>query len=143
MVISHAEAEMQEFENRVAIVTGAATGNGESIARRLFAGGASVVVVGHDKQGLDTLVRSIDPSSGRSRAIEADVRDAEGMRYAVQTALDTFGALHLAVNNAGLPRYSHQLHWAGIRCHAPHATNARRSSRRDRESSPTGTSRHA
>ena len=93
---------MAEFTGKVAMVTGAATGIGESIARRLFAGGASVVVCGHDRAGLDRLLRDIDPKLERSRAVEADVREADAMRAVVKTAVDTFGGLHLAVNNAGV-----------------------------------------
>lgn len=93
---------MTEFLDRVAIVTGAATGIGEGIARRLFAGGAKVVLTGHDRAGLERVVREIDPKQQRSRAVEADVRDADAMRKAVSIAVETFGGLHLAVNNAGL-----------------------------------------
>jgi NAD(P)-dependent dehydrogenase (short-subunit alcohol dehydrogenase family) len=93
---------MAEFTNRVAVITGAATGIGEGIARRLFAGGASIVVCGHNRAGLDELLRDIDPKLQRSRAVEADVRDADAMRAVVQTAVETFGGLHLAVNNAGI-----------------------------------------
>jgi NAD(P)-dependent dehydrogenase (short-subunit alcohol dehydrogenase family) len=93
---------MSEFDGKVAIVTGAATGNGESIARRLFAGGAMLVVVGHDKHGLETLLEEIDPGGSRSRAIEADVRDPDGMAEAVSLSKRAFGGLHFAVNNAGI-----------------------------------------
>lgn len=93
---------MAEFTDRVAVITGAATGIGESIARRLFAGGAKIVVSGHNGAGLDQLLREIDPTLQRSRAVEADVRDPDAMRAVVDTAMQTFGGLHLAVNNAGI-----------------------------------------
>lgn len=92
---------MSEFEGKVAIVTGAATGNGESIARRLFSGGAALVAVGHDRHGLDSLLAEIDPDGSRSRAVELDVRHPEEVAKAVAGAEAEFGGLHLAVNNAG------------------------------------------
>ncbi|HEY0685472.1 MAG TPA: SDR family NAD(P)-dependent oxidoreductase [Steroidobacter sp.] len=93
---------MADFTDRVAVITGAATGIGEGIARRLFAGGASIVVSGHNREGLEALLQDIDPKRQRSRAVEADVRDPEAMRAVVETAVKTFGGLHLAVNNAGI-----------------------------------------
>jgi NAD(P)-dependent dehydrogenase (short-subunit alcohol dehydrogenase family) len=93
---------MPDLSEKVAVVTGAATGIGESIARRLFAGGARVVVVGHDKSGMDGLLKDVDPGGARSRAVEGDVRDAECAANAVSVAEEAFGGLHIAVNNAGI-----------------------------------------
>jgi len=92
-----------EFSNKVAIVTGAATGNGEAIARKLLHEGACVIVVGHDRAGLEALLDALDPARDRSRSFEADVRDETAMARAVAMAQEAFGALHLAVNNAGTP----------------------------------------
>ena len=50
-----------EFKNRVALVTGAGTGNGEAIAERLFAGGASVVLVSRRLEPVELVCRKIDP----------------------------------------------------------------------------------
>lgn len=93
---------MPNARKTVAIVTGAATGIGESIVRRLFADGACVVLVGHGKSGLLDLARDIDPSGSRTRIVAGDVRDPECMQKAVEIAEDAFGRVHVAVNNAGL-----------------------------------------
>lgn len=93
---------MQDFERRVALVTGAATGNGEAIARRLFAGGAQLVLAGHDEAGLERLATELDPREARVRWIVGDVGDPAFMPRAVALALEAFDALHLAVNNAGV-----------------------------------------
>ncbi len=94
---------MYDLSGKVAIVTGAATGVGESIARRLFAGGVRLVVVGHDKSGLDSLLNDINPGGARSRAVEGDVRDGACIAKAASVAAEAFGGLHIAVNNAGTP----------------------------------------
>lgn len=91
-----------DFDRQVALVTGAATGIGEQVARRLHAGGAAVAVAGHDRAALQRLCKELDPDGKRTLAVEADVRDEAAMQDAVRQAVDKFGALHLAVNNAGL-----------------------------------------
>lgn len=91
------------LHDKVALVTGAATGLGEAIARHAFEAGARLVVAGHDPESLSTLVRDLDPGGERSRALEVDVRDLPGMQRVVAFTVETFGSLHLAVNNVGLP----------------------------------------
>lgn len=91
-----------EFSHRTALVTGAATGIGEQVARRLHAGGAALTLAGHDGPALERLRRELDPDGRRVLAIEADVRDEAAMAHAVRRTVEAFGALHLAVNNAGL-----------------------------------------
>lgn len=93
---------MTEFNDRVALVTGAATGNGESIARRVFAGGARLVLVGHDGAALRQLATALDADGERTRVLEGDVREPQLMVDAVALARRDFGALHLAVNNVGI-----------------------------------------
>jgi NAD(P)-dependent dehydrogenase (short-subunit alcohol dehydrogenase family) len=93
---------MTDLSGKVAVVTGAATGIGESIARCLCGGGARLVLVGHDKDGLERLQKEIDPDGTRSRVVAGDVREAECMASASSLAEDDFGGLHIAINNAGL-----------------------------------------
>lgn len=91
-----------EFKDKVALVTGAGTGNGEAIAERLYAGGASVVLLSRHLQPVESVCRRIDPEGVRTLALEADVRDPIAMESAITRTIDRFGKLDLAVNNAGV-----------------------------------------
>ncbi len=91
-----------EFFGKTALITGAGTGNGEAIAERLFAGGASVGLVSRRLEPVQSVCRRIDPKGARTLAVEADVRDPKAMEDAVKRIVERFGALDLAVNNAGV-----------------------------------------
>ena len=93
---------MYDFSGKVAIVTGAATGLGEAIAVRLSDQGAAVVVAGRDEKGGRAVADRLDPSGRRATAIVAAVRDHFAMKNLVDRTVERFGALHFAVNNAGI-----------------------------------------
>lgn len=92
-----------EFTGRGAFVTGAGTGNGESIAGRLFSGGASVALVSRHLDPVKAVCQRIDPEGLRALDLEADVRDPKATEVAVKQTVESFGKLDLAVNNAGIP----------------------------------------
>jgi NAD(P)-dependent dehydrogenase (short-subunit alcohol dehydrogenase family) len=96
--------DLLDFTGRVVLLTGGATGIGRSTAR-LFAEHGAAVVVGDVDQRAKETVGLIEADGGRARFVEADVtRDAD-MERLVATAVDAFGGLHAAFNNAGiLPR---------------------------------------
>ncbi|MFE0021338.1 bifunctional aldolase/short-chain dehydrogenase [Amycolatopsis sp. NPDC059021] len=83
---------------RVALVTGAGSGIGKAIARRLAAEGACVVVADLDADA----AREVGDELGTAIAVTADVTDEEQVRNAFDTAALAFGGVDLVVNNAGL-----------------------------------------
>jgi NAD(P)-dependent dehydrogenase (short-subunit alcohol dehydrogenase family) len=92
---------MPEFTGKTAIVTGAAAGLGEAIATQLHREGAHVVVADIDFDGVAALARRLDPAGERILPVAVDVSDHREVEGMVKRAVDRFGGLHLAVNNAG------------------------------------------
>lgn len=92
----------QDFAGKVALVTGAATGIGESVAAHLWARGASVALVGRSIASLTSTRDRIDPEGRRTIAVEADVRDEGAVASAVEQALLKFGRLDYGINSAGV-----------------------------------------
>src|SRR3954469_2489013 len=92
------------FPDRTALVTGAGSGIGRAIALAFAAEGARVVVAGRRREPLDETVRLIEDRGGKALAVPADVSRPEDTEALVRAAVDTFGGLDVAVNNAGVFR---------------------------------------
>jgi len=92
------------LKDRVAIVTGAGRGIGREHALLFAAEGAKVVVNDLDGMPAQEVVDEITAAGGEAVANDDDVADFEGARRIVDQAVDTFGDLHVLVNNAGIVR---------------------------------------
>lgn len=88
--------------DRIALVTGAASGIGLAVARRLAAAGCRVVVADIDAKRLEAVTEDLRRKGAQVLACTADVTRPEAMDALVARAVDVFGGLHLAVNNAGV-----------------------------------------
>ncbi len=84
------------------MVTGAASGIGLAAARAFVAEGMRVVMTDVDEAALTEHARRLTEAGAQVRAMAADVRDPEALERAGQAALEEFGALHVAMNNAGI-----------------------------------------
>jgi 3-oxoacyl-[acyl-carrier protein] reductase len=89
---------------RVAVVTGAASGMGRSIARVLASEGASVGLVDIDEAGLDETAQQLGPEGGTVARIAADLAEPGSPAAAVDAIRSQLGRIDVLVNNAGLSR---------------------------------------
>ena len=97
--------ESLALTNRVALVTGAGRGIGRAIALELALRGAAVAVnYNRSKPEADALCGEIQGMGGKAAAFQADVADSARAQDLVKSAIDTFGDLHILVNNAGITR---------------------------------------
>ncbi|QNP68892.1 SDR family oxidoreductase [Streptomyces roseirectus] len=94
----------QRFTHRTALVTGAGSGIGRALALAFAAEGANVVVAGRTRAALDETVALVEEAGGTALAHAVDVTDAAGVDALVRAAVERFGSLDVAVNNAGVIR---------------------------------------
>lgn len=101
------EPRARRFQDRVAIVTGSASGIGEATARRLGNEGASLVLADIDAERLDEVVGQLAGvgASVVSRCI--DVAVAHEVEDLVEFAVSSFGRLDIVINNAGISLFGH------------------------------------
>lgn len=92
--------QLLDFTGKVAIVTGGGTGIGQATAVAFARQGAKVVIAG--RSNADETLRRIKTAGGEAIFVQADVSKAADAQRIVKTAVETYGRLDIAFNNAGL-----------------------------------------
>jgi NAD(P)-dependent dehydrogenase (short-subunit alcohol dehydrogenase family) len=93
---------MKDFQGKVAVVTGAASGIGEGMARSFAAEGMHVVVSDIEADAAEQVSRSLRDTGVRSIAVQTDVSNSEAVEALAEKTYAEFGAAHLVCNNAGV-----------------------------------------
>lgn len=95
-------AELFDLSGRVAVVTGASSGIGRSLAGAMAGAGARVVLVARREDALAEAVKEIDPGGGQAAAVPADLSDHRRLEEPVGRFAVPFGAPDILVNAAGV-----------------------------------------
>jgi NAD(P)-dependent dehydrogenase (short-subunit alcohol dehydrogenase family) len=90
------------FDNRVAFISGATSGIGRATALAFAAEGAAVAVADVAQDGNRETARMIEQAGGQALAVTCDVTDDDQLRAALDAAVERFGRLDIAFNNAGV-----------------------------------------
>ena len=93
---------MDRFTDETALVTGAGSGIGRATAQRLASEGANVVVSDIDEDRGEDVVASIEDDGGSATFVSANVADPDAVQRVVEVAVETYGSLDIAHNNAGI-----------------------------------------
>src|SRR5436190_16191398 len=106
---------MQELNGRVAVVTGGASGIGFSLASAFAAEGMKVVLGDIEAPALEEAVSKLEATGAAVLGLVTDVSDGAQVQALADAAVERFGAIHVACNNAGVGA-------GGLSCEAPLST---------------------
>jgi 3-hydroxybutyrate dehydrogenase len=90
------------IQDKVAVVTGAASGIGKQIATVYFQHGAKVVIADLNLEQAQAAARELDPSGQRAIAVAMDVTNEEQVEAGIAAAADKLGGIDILVSNAGI-----------------------------------------
>jgi len=90
-----------DLTGKVAVITGASRGLGQTFARAMARAGADLVITSRDPETLNPFQTEIEAMGRKSLALQLDVRDYESIQRMVQAATAHYGKIDILVNNAG------------------------------------------
>ena len=93
---------MREFENRVAVITGGASGIGESLVMACAQAGMHCVVADIEGDAAERVAEAVRSHGRRALAVQVDVAKADNLEALAARTYDEFSACHLLCNNAGV-----------------------------------------
>jgi NAD(P)-dependent dehydrogenase (short-subunit alcohol dehydrogenase family) len=93
---------MKEFTDRVAVVTGAASGIGRAMSKKFLETGMKVVLADIDENRLESTLNSLKDFGVNLLGVATDVSQADQVEALARKTLETFGAVHVLCNNAGV-----------------------------------------
>ena len=111
---------MNEFSEKVALITGASRGIGEATAYEFSRQGITVLLAARSADRLKAITEIIRSRGGRAESIICDVSSSEDVKRAVLLAVEQYGRLDILVNNAGIIEPIHRLEdsepdaWSGV-----------------------------
>ena len=91
-----------DLQGQTAVITGGGTGIGKGIALALAKVGVRVVICGRRIQPLQETVAEIEKQGGTAVWVQADVSEVADVEKVVETAVATYGTIHILINNAGI-----------------------------------------
>jgi short-subunit dehydrogenase len=93
---------MKEFKDKIAVITGAASGIGFGIAKRCAQEGMKTVLADINQEDLARAEKALSSTGAEILSVHTDVSKIENIEALAKMTLDTFGAVHLLFNNAGV-----------------------------------------
>jgi len=102
---------MKDFKDKVAVITGAASGIGYGLAERAAKEGMNVVLADIEEETLAEAEKNIRKIGVDTLTVKTDVSKADDVKALAEKTMDAFGAVHLLCNNAGVGIFNNVLEY--------------------------------